>query len=347
MTGLGILWFIIIAILLIGYFALDGFDLGVGVLYPFVAKNQRTKSMMIRAIGPVWDGNEVWLLTAGGALFAAFAPAYATCFSGFYLAIMLVLFGLILRAVAIEFAAERTAPAKFWDFAFFIGSLLPALLFGVAIGNVIAGIPLDAHGDYTGSFFGLLTPFALCCGVLGLVHMLMQGSAWMAAKAPHNDLMHEKFARLRRVFAVIDLAVFALVTVLYFVLVVPNSAVGLGTNGVAIFFAVVFVISTLITLLPNPKQWKYDFVVPIASGLGCAGLVGIFASSLFPYIVPSTIAENSLTIANSASSDVSLTAMTLIAIVGVILVLAYHVYVYRVFAGRLDEADFAGEHGAY
>lgn len=150
MTALGILWFALIAVLIAGYFILDGFDLGAGILSPFIAKNENEKAVVRRAIGPTWDGNEVWLLTAGGALFAAFAPAYATTFSGFYLAIMLVLFGLIVRAVSLEYRSHDPKWGKIWDALFFTGSLLPALLFGVAIGNVYAGIPLDANGDYAG-----------------------------------------------------------------------------------------------------------------------------------------------------------------------------------------------------
>lgn len=156
MTALGILWFVLVVVLMIGYFVLDGLDLGVGVLYPFLGKDEASKKVMIRAVGPIWDGNEVWLLTAGGALFAAFPAAYATSFSGFYLAIMLVLFGLILRAVAIEFRVHEERFRGLWDGAFFIGSLLPALLFGVAVGNIIGGLPLDANGDYTGTFLALL-----------------------------------------------------------------------------------------------------------------------------------------------------------------------------------------------
>ena len=169
MTVLGVLWFFLIFLLIAGYFVFDGFDLGAGVLYPFLAKNDQERSYIRHAIGPVWDGNEVWLLTAGGALFAAFAPAYATTFSGFYLAIMLVLFGLIVRAVSVEFADRDPKWARVWNACFFVGSLLPALLFGVAVGNIYAGIPMDANGDYAGvPLLGLVTPFTLLCGLLGL-----------------------------------------------------------------------------------------------------------------------------------------------------------------------------------
>lgn len=147
---LPILWFIIIAVLISAYYVLDGFDLGAGILSPFVAKTPGEKRALMTSIGPVWDGNEVWLLTAGGALFAAFAPAYATVFSGFYLAIMLVLFGLIIRAVSLEFRAHDPKWQKFWGVCFFVGSLVPALLFGVALGNCLQGVPLDAAGNYIG-----------------------------------------------------------------------------------------------------------------------------------------------------------------------------------------------------
>ena len=162
------LWFLLIFVLIAGYFVLDGFDLGAGVLYPFVAKGDEEKAVVRTSIGPVWDGNEVWLLTAGGALFAAFPAAYATTFSGFYLAVMLVLFGLIVRAVSLEYRGIDHKWAKVWDGCFFVGSLLPALLLGVAVGNIYAGIPMSANGDYTGiPLLGLITPFTLLCGLLG------------------------------------------------------------------------------------------------------------------------------------------------------------------------------------
>ena len=171
------LWFMLIFVLIAGYFVLDGFDLGSGVLYPFVAKGDTEKAVVRRSIGPVWDGNEVWLLTAGGALFAAFPAAYATTFSGFYLAIMLVLFGLIVRAVSLEYRGHDPKWGRLWDGCFFVGSLVPALLFGVAVGNVFAGIPMDANGDYSGfPLLGLISPFTLLCGLLGLSMFLAQGS---------------------------------------------------------------------------------------------------------------------------------------------------------------------------
>ncbi|MEG1097703.1 MAG: cytochrome d ubiquinol oxidase subunit II, partial [Raoultibacter sp.] len=198
MTFFAVLWFILIFVLIAGYFVLDGFDLGAGALYPFVAKNDKEKAIVRRSVGPVWDGNEVWLLTAGGALFAAFAPAYATTFSGFYLAIMLVLFGLIVRAVSLEFRAHDPQWGRAWDICFFVGSLLPALLFGVAVGNIYAGIPMNANGDYTGlPLIGLITPFTLLCGLLGLSIFLSQGATWISLKAPKPSAVRDRAAKLR------------------------------------------------------------------------------------------------------------------------------------------------------
>lgn len=341
MTALGILWFVLIGVLIAGYFVLDGFDLGVGVLYPFLGKGEESKAVMRRAIGPVWDGNEVWLLTAGGALFAAFPAAYATSFSGFYLAIMLVLFGLILRAVSIEFRAHDASWAGVWDVCFFIGSLLPALLFGVAIGNVVAGVPLDANGDYAGTFFGLLTPFALCCGVLGLVHMLVQGAGWIAVKAPATgaDGLHAKAVSLRKTLAVVELVVFALVTVLFFVMVVPASTAAYNIVPGAVC-AVVFVLSMVVGLTRPAGEGKSDLVPFLLFQVGTLALVGILAASMFPnLIVASNDAALSIAVANAASSDTSLAAMTVIACIGVPLVLIYHVVAYRIFRGRLAKKD--------
>ena len=207
------LWFLLIFVLIAGYFVLDGFDLGAGVLYPFVAKGDEEKAVVRTSIGPVWDGNEVWLLTAGGALFAAFPAAYATTFSGFYLAVMLVLFGLIVRAVSLEYRGIDHKWAKVWDGCFFVGSLLPALLLGVAVGNIYAGIPMSANGDYTGiPLLGLITPFTLLCGLLGLSMFLAQGASWLALKAPKPSDLQARAAKLRFPLQIVSLVLFVAVT---------------------------------------------------------------------------------------------------------------------------------------
>ena len=334
MTALGLLWFVLIAVLICGYFALDGFDLGAGVLYPVLAKGEDDKQRVLRAIGPVWDGNEVWLLTAGGALFAAFAPAYASVFSGFYLAIMLVLFGLILRAVAVEFRAHGADYPRLWDVCFVVGSLLPALLLGVACGNLIQGVGLNAHGDYVGGFFALLRPFPLLCGLLGLAHMLTQGAAWIALKAPVESGLRAKAVALRRTFCIIELGLFAMASVVFFAI---SGKVQVGSVVLAAIFAVVYVLSTAGALvLAKGGKPQADVKVIVAEGLGCVGLVGIMFATIFPNLVPALDPALSITIAAAQSSPATLGAMTIIACIGVPLVLVYHVLVYRAFRGRVE-----------
>ena len=202
---LGIIWFALVGVLLAGYAVFDGFDLGVGTLYPFLGKSDEDKAVMRASVGPVWDGNEVWLLTGGGALFAAFPAVYATVFSGFYLALMLVLFALIFRAVSFEFHAHDKEWGSVWDWAFFGGSALPSLLFGVAVGNIVLGVPLDADGEFAGNFFTLLgfeqgfNPFPLVIGVLGLSMILVQGASWLAVKS-EGDL-YERTVAMRSTLA--------------------------------------------------------------------------------------------------------------------------------------------------
>lgn len=284
----------------------------------------------------MWDGNEVWLLTAGGALFAAFAPAYAATFSGFYLAIMLVLFGLILRAVSLEFRAHEDKYPKLWDGAFFIGSLLPALLFGVAAGNVIAGIPLNEAGDYTGTFFALLNPFALVCGLLGLAVMLTQGCAWLALKTDAQSALHGRAAAWRRVFALAALVLLVCADVLYLVVVMPEAVYpvfSMAASAICTLLAAGGLVAILVA--GRTSDAGSDKPLMGAVSLSAVALVAQWAVSTFPYLVPAQTVELSLTVANSASSDTALTAMTIIACIGVPLMIAYQVIAYRIFRGRV------------
>jgi len=362
--GLAILWFLLIGVLLLGYFILDGFDLGSGILYPFVAKGDHEKALVRRAVGPLWDGNEVWLLTGGGALFAAFAPAYATSFSGFYLAIILVLFGLIFRAVSIEYRGRDSKWKKFWDTAFFLGSAIPALLFGAAIGNVIGGVALVgtgsatqiangfAIGDYAGGFFSLLNPFALLCAIMGLVAFITQGAAWLALKAPEGSPVHQRAVKARSTFNIIELIVFALVTVFFFVFVYPTFS---GRTGmpVAFVFAAIFVVGWLLArLFMNQRK---DLMSFLASNIIPIALIGMTAASLFPNMIPAAdnpmgavtyffatgadIPGDSITIFSAANSQLCLTAMTIITCIGLPLVLIYHIIIYRTFRGRIKEDE--------
>ena len=336
MSALGVLWFFLIFLLIAGYFVFDGFDLGAGVLYPFLAKNDEERKVIRHAIGPVWDGNEVWLLTAGGALFAAFAPAYATTFSGFYLAIMLVLFGLILRAVAVEFVDRDPEWAKVWNICFFVGSLLPALLTGVAVGNIYAGIPMDANGDYAGfPLLGLVTPFTLLCGLLGLAMFMAAGAAWIALKAPESSELRVRASSMRRILQIVAIVLFVAVSVFAHFGAHPEMDPGLTIVRFAL--AIVFVIAMAGALLwgSNPNRDLHVFVLQSASAIV---LVFLLAASMFPNLVVASAGSvgASITVATAASSDLALAWMTGIACIGVPIVLFYHVLVYRTFRGRIE-----------
>lgn len=339
MTFFQVLWFGLIALLIGVYFILDGFDLGVGVLYPFIAKNEEEKAVLRRSIGPVWDGNEVWLLTAGGALFAAFPPAYATTFSGFYLAIMLVLFGLIVRAVSLELRAHDFKWRKVWDGCFFVGSLLPALLFGVAVGNVLQGIPMDMNGDYTGiPLLGLLSPFTLLCGVLGLTLFIVQGATWIALKAAKPSKLQERAARLRIPIQVTALAIFAVLSVLFFVFVQPVMSD--ATSIIRIIFLILFLGAIIASIIVGKKSDLWAF---LAASLSVFSLVGLWAASQFPTLVVASADSMgaSITLMNGSSTELALMWMTGIAAIGVPLVLFYHVIIYRIFKGRITERELA------
>lgn len=336
---LSVLWFFLIFVLIAGYFVLDGFDLGIGVLSPFIAKNDEERAILRRAIGPVWDGNEVWLLTAGGALFAAFPNAYATTFSGFYLAVMLVLFGLIVRAVSFEFRAGDPGWAKLWDGCFFVGSLLPALLLGVAVGNIFAGIPMDAIGDYAGvPLLGLVTPFTLATGLLGLVMFLAAGASWAALKAPLPSELRDRAVRLRAPLQVVALVLFAVVSVMALAIVGPEMDPALAVPRV--LFAVLVAAGLAYAIVAGRAQTG-DMRAFLAQSGAMIALVALLACSMFPVLVNATpdSVGPAITLANAASSELSLTWMTIILCIGLPLVLAYHVIVYRTFRGRVRPED--------
>lgn len=334
MTILQVLWFILIFVLMAGYFVLDGFDLGIGTVSPWLAKDDTERGILRRSVGPVWDGNEVWLLTCGGALFAAFPAAYAMSFSGFYLAIMLVLFGLIVRAVSFEFHALDSGNAKLWDALFFIGSAVPALLFGVAVGNVVVGVPLDADGDYTGGFFALLNPFALVCGLLGLSQMIAHGLSWAAVKTEGG--LHDRATAMRGKFQILTILLFAVTGVLYLVLVTPVKGSFLS---IRVAFAVVVGLAFALQFMWGKQGAAGDLKTFLASALTCVGLVGVVAAALFPSIIPDANGLYDITVASAASSQVTLASMTIITCIGLPLVLIYHVVMYRSFAGKIHAED--------
>lgn len=349
MTILSVLWFFLIFLLIAGYFVLDGFDLGAGVLYPFLCKTDEDKHIVRRALGPVWDGNEVWLLTAGGALFAAFPDAYATTFSGFYLAIMLVLFGLIVRAVSFEFWAADSRWRGVWDVCFFLGSLIPALLFGVAVGCIIQGIPMDAQGNYTGiPLLGLISPFTLLTGILGLVMFIAAGACWIALKAPLDSGLRTKAMNVRPIMQVLAIVLFCIATLAIFNIEGMLSDMSPDLNMLRILCAALFLVALVVAIIfekvdAAKKLPVSDLVSFLCQSISAVALVFLLAFSMFPVLVNASADSvgAAITLMSAGATELSLTYMTVILCIGLPFVLVYHVIIYRTFRGRIqiDEAE--------
>lgn len=325
------IWFVLIGVLLLGYSILDGFDLGVGTLFPFLAKSREEKEGLIKSVGPFWDGNEVWLLTGGGALFAAFPQAYATVFSGFYLALMLVLFSLIFRAVSLEFRAHDPNRRVFWEGSFIVGSFLPSLLFGVALGNVIQGVPLNSHMDFSGSFFTLLRPYPLVLGLLGLTSILLQGTTFVFVKM--EGVVRD---RAKKIFGYLSLA-FAILVGLALLLSFIYTPWALSRVLPWVFTALVA--GCFVGLHRAVRRDRDGASFAWSSGL-FIGLWGIAGSVMFPNLVrASNDPSLSLDIFNSSSGALTLKVMLIIALAGMPLVVAYTIYLYKVFRGRIKLGD--------
>jgi cytochrome d ubiquinol oxidase subunit II len=331
------IWFFLVAVLLTGYVVLDGFDLGAGVLYPFIARTEDEKRVVRASIGPVWDGNEVWLVAGGGAIFAAFPMVYAMTFSGFYLAIMLVLFGLILRAVSLEFRHRDSSWSAVWDGTFFLGSLLPSLLVGCALGNVIRGVPMNAEGDYIGTFFDLLNPYSLLVAVTGLFLILSHGAAWIAHKSEGE--LHARAVRWRTPLFLVC-AGLAVATSVATIVAVPRASDNVFGRPLGWLFLVV-VAGALAYTFWQQRRESGDLRAFLGSAVLIVGLAGIAAVSNFPEIVPArgTPPATSLTVANASSESLTLKVMLIVTIIGFPLVLAYTAYVYRTFKGKVKAAD--------
>jgi cytochrome d ubiquinol oxidase subunit II len=326
-----ILWFVLILILFAGYSLLDGFDLGIGALLPFLGKTKEDKDILINSIGPVWDGNEVWLITGGGALFAAFPHAYATAFSGFYLAMMLVLFSLIFRAVSMEFRFNDEKRASIWEKTFIIGSGLAALLFGVALGNVVYGVPLDNKMEFTGSFFTLLRPVPLLFGITGLAAILLQGASYAVIKT-EGELQTRSF-RAVSIMMWINL----IVAIVYF-LTMALTVQGITSNWL-------FYVAVLCTLLGLAGIFfsvraKNDAAPFWESSFSFIGLWLAAAAIHFPNLIKASNDQNlSITIFNSSTGLPTLKLMSVIALIGMPVVIGYTVFVYRIFKGKTKASD--------
>jgi len=320
-------WYILIGVLLAGYSVLDGFDLGVGIMLPFLAKKEEEKRQLFKAVGPFWDGNEVWLLTAGGALFAAFPNVYATVFSGFYLAIMLLLFALIFRAVSLEFWAYDTERKTFWQWTFTLSSLLVSVLFGVVLGNVIVGVPLDARMEFTGTFFTLLRPFPLALGALGLLAFMMQGTSWSAYKT--SNQLHAVAQEMGWKLSSVMLCFFPVVFILGLIYI-PGAAVKWVAYGFAAFTW------GAVTFYRHYLKVGREFAAFLSTSAVWLGLWGLVGAWQFPVLVrASNDAACNMTLFNVSSSQLTLTVMAIIAGVGMPIVIAYTVFVYRLFKGKV------------
>ena len=335
MIDLNIIWFILVGVLIIGYAILDGFDLGVGIIHLFTKKNEE-KRINFNAIGPVWDGNEVWLLTGGGALFAAFPIVYATVFSGFYIAFMLLLLALILRAVSFEFRkyVESQRSRNLWDLAFGIGSLIPALLYGVAIGNIMRGLPvelIDGKVSSSISFLGLLNPYSILVGALSLVLFIMHGAVYLTLKSEGEQ--QERMVSWVNKTWIILVILYVLATISTF-FVAPYLFNGILKNPLFwILFVLTFASLIYIPLSIRSKKFGMAF---LASSVLIAMMILLFALSLFPLLVPSSIdMANSLTIYNASSTPRTLETMLIIALIGMPLVIIYTIFIYRTFKGKV------------
>ncbi len=330
---LNAVWFALIAVLFTGYAVLDGFDLGVGILHLVTGKDDRERRIALNAIGPVWDGNEVWLLTGGGALFAAFPKVYAAVFSGFYLAMMLVLLSLILRAVSLEFRSKHGSPAwrNFWDGSFSLGSTLAAVLFGVAAGNLMRGIPIDSAGNFTGSFFGLLNPFSMLVGLLSLAMFTMQGAAYLAVKTEGAQQKRVENWALRSYVAFI---VLYLVAASWGAIEARPVASRYFASPAAWLAAVPLLAGAI--MLPWMLRKGKILGAFYASSLCIASLNLVLAVGAYPVLAPSSNdPNNSLTIFNASSSPLTLRTMLIMALLGMPLVIAYTAWIYHAFRGKV------------
>lgn len=327
---LHILWFLLITVLFTGFFVLEGFDFGVGMLMPFLGRNNDERRAIIKTIGPFWDGNEVWLITAGGAMFAAFPNWYATLFGGFYLPLVVVLLALILRGVAFEFRNKDRRPVwrTTWDWCIFIGSFVPALLGGVAVSNIIAGVPIDRDMNYAGGFFNLLNPFALLGGVLFVVFMALHGAVFLTLKSDHELSERARIWAIRLwTPTIILMAVYVIAgyfaTDLFGRLGVDPGAAPIGAAGA--------LVAAGWLIRANRTGWAFVMMVLTIVFSAATLFLGMFPRVMISTLNPAW----NLTIYNASSSQYTLTVMSIVALIFVPIVLLYQGWTYWVFRERV------------
>ncbi|MEJ5083713.1 cytochrome d ubiquinol oxidase subunit II [Ochrobactrum sp. MYb379] len=368
---LRIIWWVLLGVLLIGFAAMDGFDLGVGMLLPFAGKTDLERRVVINTIGPVWEGNQVWLVLGGGAIFAAWPPLYAVSFSGFYLAMFAILFALILRPVGFKFRSKRESQTwrTGWDWALFIGGFVPSLIFGVAVGNVLQGVPFRFNGDlqifYDGTFFGLLNPFALLCGLLSVAMLVMHGASWLVLKT--TGTVQARARSYGSVAAITTTALYVLAGVISWMWVsgykITSTVVPDGPSNplrkvveldhaawfdnymnypVLLIAPALGILGPLLVLIALRMRKE---LAPIL--FGAVSIFGIIASvgvSMFPFILPSSIdLRSSLTVWDASSSHMTLFIMLVVTLIFLPLIVAYTSWVYKVLWGKVEKSDIEDE----
>jgi len=369
---LRLIWWGLLGILLIGFAVMDGFDLGSAVLLPFVARNDLERRVVINTIGPVWEGNQVWFILGGGAIFAAWPALYAAFFSGFYLAMFAVLAALIFRPLAITYRSKLTNPGwrAFWDWTLFATGVVPALVFGVALGNLFLGVPfsfdddLRFHADF--SLLSLLNPFALLCGLVSFSMLALHGATWLSLKA---DGAVGARARGAIPIATTAFAVFFVLAGFWLTRIggyavtstlahdgASNPALKVVARGASTWFAnyganPLLWIAPLLALAGAASAWLFRarrVAAFLSSGLACAAVIATAGFALFPFLLPSSSNPNdSLTVWDSSSSKLTLAIMLGAVVIFLPLILAYTGWVYRVLRGPVKPDDVARDHGAY
>ncbi len=372
---LRLIWWLLLGVLLIGFAATDGFDMGSAILSPVIARTNDEKRMIINTLGPVWEGNQVWFILGGGAIFAAFPPLYAVSFSGFYMAMFVVLTALILRPVAFKFRqkVDNERWRKTWDVAHFIGGFVPALIFGVAVGNVLQGVPFNLDDDlrsfYTGSFFGLLNPFALLCGVLSVLMLSMHGATWLSMKT--TGALYHRARSYGSMAALGVIALFALAGLwIAFGIdgyVITSTIDGDGPSNplrktvetVAGGWLTNYGTYPWMTIAPilgfggalvalAGLRAGIDWIGFIGSKISILGMISTVGLSMFPFILPSsTDPRSSLTVYDSTSSHLTLFIMLVATVVLLPIVLAYTAWVYKVLFGRVSQDEIDANSQAY
>jgi cytochrome d ubiquinol oxidase subunit II len=329
--ALNTLWFIFIAILYTGFFVLEGFDFGVGILLPFLGKNDLQRRTIINSIGPHWDANEVWLIVAGGATFAAFPNWYATLFSGFYLPLFLILIGLIIRGVAFEFRGKHDNPKwrNLWDWCIFVGSLIPTILFPIAFANLLRGVPIDANMQYVGGFFYLLNPFALLAALVVTLLFALHGASFLSIKTIGEiEQKAKEFVRWLWLLVVLMLLIFLITS---FIITDVRERI----NFLIIVFPVIAVAAILAAgYFLRKQQFGRVFIMTC---LTVAFFVLTIFALLYPRVMVSSLNPDwSLTIQNASSSPYTLKLMTIIALIFLPIVMIYQAWSYWVFRKRVS-----------